>query len=283
MIKSSYEVEVLVNGRPLREYSQEGKVYVEGRKDTKFSLRMRNNSGDRKLFIPTIDGLSVMDGKDASFESSGYIVPAYSTVVIDGWRMSDREVAEFLFSEPDGSYGKKKGKGKNLGVIGCAIFGEKRKQIQIDQRDFWPDIFPKQWTTFPPSITYTSSAGPTALTSTSNPYLGTSGTGASNFFYETSSVSVDSNGSINAMYSNSDGDTRSYSNQDLGTGWGKPKKSEVTTVTFESEDEPREIFEVFYNTREQLEKIGVSFEKEPMYVTLQSFPGETRYCEPPRN
>ena len=60
-------------------------------------------------------------------------------------------------------------------------------------------------------------------------------------------------------------------------------KSEVTTVTFEREDEPREIFEVFYNTREQLEKIGVSFEKEPMYVTLQSFPGETHYCEPPRN
>lgn len=259
MIKSSYEVEVLVNGKPLKEYAHDGKIYIEGREETRFSLRLRNNSAQRKLFIPSIDGLSVMDGKDASFESSGYIVRPYSSVTIDGWRTSPREVAEFFFSSPNESYGKKKGKGANLGVIGVAVFGEKLYTVlKHDPRDNigWPIQFPKQdwW-----------------------PYNGTTPLYS---FYSVSSCSMNSSGKVAGFYANSDGVVCNYSNQALGTGWGGTKKSEVTMVDFEREDNPREVFEVFYNTREQLEKMGVSLAKEPVYVSPQAFPGQ--FCEPPK-
>lgn len=273
MIKSSYEVEILVNGKPLKEYVHDGKLYIEGREGTKFSLRVRNNSAQRKLFIPSIDGLSVMDGKDASFDSSGYIVQPYSTLTIDGWRTSNKEVAEFFFSSPNDSYGKKKGKGNNLGVIGCAVFGEKVKpSIQYyDNRDVWPDIFPNQkWGNGYPFYTTSTYSG-----------SGTISLNTSDIKWEASSLSADSSGKVNAMYMNSAGDVRKFTNQELGTGWGDRKKSEVTLVDFDREAEPREVFEILYNTREQLEKIGISFAKAPVYVAPQAFPGQ--FCEPPQN
>src|SRR5207245_1882656 len=94
------------------------------RKDTKFSIKIRNNSYSRKLFVPTVDGLSIMDGKDADYHSGGYIVQGHSSITIDGWRTSDKDVAEFFFSSPEGSYRKQMHKGDNLGIIGVAVFDE---------------------------------------------------------------------------------------------------------------------------------------------------------------
>jgi len=110
MTKNNYEVEVLVNGRPVKEYSHEFRTYIEGKQKTTFSLRLKNNSSVRKLFVPSIDGLSVMDGKECSFDSSGYIVGPYSSITIDGWRTSDSEVAQFYFSDAKSSYRKRMGK-----------------------------------------------------------------------------------------------------------------------------------------------------------------------------
>jgi hypothetical protein len=266
MIKQSYEVELLVNGKPLKEYMHEGKVYIEGRKDTKFSLRFRNNSSERKLFIPSIDGLSVMNGKDASYNSSGYIVRPYSTVTIDGWRKSDSEVAEFYFSTPRDSYGSRKGKGINLGVIGCAVFSEK---LHLPVANIWP---------------FTTYTIPTPGISTSNPewqYMSLS---------SQSTCSIDQNGKVTmendpkvrALYANSEGTVKNVNyGTDLGTGWGDDRKSEVVSVDFDREASPSVIFSMLYNTREQLEKLGINFKREPLYIVPQAFPGE--YCEPPKD
>ncbi len=69
--------------------------------------------------------------------------------------------------------------------------------------------------------------------------------------------------------------------QDLGTGWGNSRRSEVTTVEFEREGHPTAMFEVYYNTREQLERQGVNFKREPLYATPNAFPGQ--YCKPPQS
>lgn len=247
MTKSQYEIEVLVNGKPLKEYMHEGKVYVEGRKETTFSLRLRNNSQEKKLFIPTIDGLSVIDGKDASFDSGGYIVKPYSAMTVDGWRVSNAEVASFYFSSPKDSYRKQLKKGNNIGVIGCAVFSEK-KYVQnnffIGQNGginatSWPE-------------------GSVTCSSTSMDFICDS--------YDVSAKNL------------STSSVRSVSN-DLGTGWGASKQSTVVEVEFTRAEYPAETFEIYYNTREQLLNIGVDFAKEPIYVVPQAFPG--RYCPPP--
>ena len=84
MLKQSYELEVLINGKAAKEYGHDGKFYIEGREGTRFSIRIKNNSYARKLFVPTIDGLSVMNGEEGDFESSGYIVQGYGSITIDG-------------------------------------------------------------------------------------------------------------------------------------------------------------------------------------------------------
>lgn len=259
MQKQSYEIEVLINGKPAKEYQHKGKIYIEGRKGTRFSIRMRNNSYSRKLFVPTVDGLSIMNGEEGSYDSSGYIVSGHSTVTIDGWRTSDKEVAEFYFSTPNGSYRKKMGKGDNLGVIGCAVFGEVFQPLAVydsyqNQKPAFPGNPWPQWTTTTggnsATVTYTT-AGATL-----------SGLSASN----------------SAMLCSAN--IGSQAQQALGTGWGDQKKSEVTTVSFERQSSPDSIFEIFYNTREELEKAGINFKKEPLYVAPQAFPGQ--YCKPPR-
>lgn len=238
MIKSNYEVEVLVNGKPLKEYMHDRKVYVEGRQGTSFSLRLKNNSWQRKLFVPSIDGLSVMNGEDCDYQSGGYIVRPHSSITIEGWRVSDSEVAEFYFSSPSDSYRKRMQRGNNLGVIGVAVFDEKFKMPEFV---ITTSASNGDWS---PQCTYTCSSAPSAY--------------AMNASLSTRSASVKSN---------------------LGTGWGKSQRSEVVSVEFEQTNHPAEVFEIFYNTREQLERMGINFKKEPLYVSPQAFPG--KFCPPP--
>jgi len=260
MLKNNYEVEVLVNGKPLKEYASHGKIYVEGRENTVFSLRLRNNSGSRKLFIPSIDGLSVMNGEECSFDSSGYIVRPYSAVTVDGWRISDHEVAQFYFSAPNDSYRKRMDRGNNLGVIGVAIFEEKERQIY-------------GYRTCNCGQHFCSQCHPQFSTST----LKCRGMDSVNLF-SVNNASVDMNLKADATVTSAN--VLQSVSQDLGTGWGSQKNSEVVSVAFERGD-MAEKFEIYYNTRDQLEKIGVDFRKEPLYVSPQSFPGQ--YCKPPRH
>ena len=252
MLKNAYEVEVLINGTPAKEYTHEGKTYIEGREKTTFSLRLRNNSAGRKLFVPTIDGLSVMNGEEADYHSNGYIVPAHSAITIDGWRISDKEVAAFYFSSPEESYRRRMQKGNNLGVIGVAVLDEENK---------WTTPQPIPWIV-PTTPTYPPCPHRDPWFPPFSPWICTT----------TDSVS-------NAMCcSQHENPTPS---QKLGTGWGDQKTSEVTTVEFERASTPNTTFEIYYNTRGELERAGINFRKQPLYVTPQAFPGQ--YCRPPKS
>ncbi|MFA7301805.1 MAG: hypothetical protein WC069_05865 [Candidatus Shapirobacteria bacterium] len=249
MLKSNFEFEVIVNGHSAKEYLHKASYYIEGKQGSKFSLRMRNNSGTRVLFVPTVDGLSVMSGKEASFESRGYIVNAYSSVTVDGWRTSNDNVAEFFFSSPKGSYAVKSKKGGNLGVIGCAVFKEKQSQ-------------PLSW-----RMTTSKSDFPITLGGSA----GNSGTGnIPPQIYSLSSASLNCSSQAPSFKA------------ELGAGFGKDKYSPVVAVDFDKESSPEEVFSIFYNTRKNLEEMGVEFRK-PVYVTPSAFPHEEGYCKRPRN
>jgi hypothetical protein len=283
MLKQSYEVEVLINGKPSKEFSHDGKVYIEGRKGTRFSIRMRNNSYSRKLFVPTIDGLSIMNGEEGNFESSGYIISGNSSLTIHGWRISDSEVAEFYFSSPDDSYRKRMAKGNNLGVIGVAVFEEKEKQRPIVIEKYVHSHCHSRWCNWcrrihcdcegcsgPWTYYHGGDLGP-SLGSLTSTY--TSNSGTANMCLSAQNTSSNfSEVKVNALQGNA--------RQDIGTGWGETRKSEVVSVEFEREGSPSATFEIYYNTREQLENMGVNFQKNPVYVTPQAFPGQ--YCKPPK-
>jgi hypothetical protein len=55
MRKGSFDLEVLVHGKPVREFPHQGLVWAEGRKSSEFVLHIRNNTSCRALAIPTVD------------------------------------------------------------------------------------------------------------------------------------------------------------------------------------------------------------------------------------
>jgi hypothetical protein len=247
MLKQNYEVLITVNGKPLREYCKNNKYYVEAREGSEFQIKIKNNSFQRIVAVPSVDGLSVIDGKEASYESRGYIVDAYDTVVIDGWRESDEAVAKFVFTDKKESYSVKKGKGEeNVGVIGVAIFPEKC-QPDYNITFYEGEIKPQP-------VWY-------------NTWGGGSTCGTFSSFSYTASTSLQGE------------QTRSA--KQLGTGWGGAKKSEVKSVAFERADYVVE-FVLNYATAEKLKEMGITLEDKPKYITPQAFPGNS-YCEPPKN
>ena len=110
----------------MRNHHADGKRYVVGRKNARYSISVKNNSRARLEVVLSVDGLDVVDGKSASVRKRGYIVWPEQTIEIKGWRSSEKEVASFVFSPVAGSYSNlRHGENRNVGVVGLAVFTEK--------------------------------------------------------------------------------------------------------------------------------------------------------------
>jgi hypothetical protein len=121
-----YELQVLVDGVPAPTFFQNGETYVMGAQGERYTLRVINHTGRRIEAVASVDGRDVVDGRSADFRNKrGYIVPAWGTVDIDGWRLSQAQVAAFRFSSVAESYAAKTGSAREVGVIGAAIFPER--------------------------------------------------------------------------------------------------------------------------------------------------------------
>jgi len=128
-----FQLKVVINEKPIQEYHKDELTFVEGRQGSNFELELRNLTPRRLLVHPTVDGLSAMNGKEASKNDSehGYVLPPYCTTRIPGWRLSDKEVAAFFFAGEGKSYAEQKGGGRDKGVIACAVWEEKVPEYRI--------------------------------------------------------------------------------------------------------------------------------------------------------
>ena len=121
-----YELEVLVDGAPAPTFFQRGETYVLGARGARYTLRITNHTGRRAEVVASVDGRDVVDGRAADFRTKrGYVVPAWGSVDIDGWRLSRAEVAAFRFSSVADSYAARTGAAREVGVIGAAVFPER--------------------------------------------------------------------------------------------------------------------------------------------------------------
>ncbi len=122
----SYELQVVENGSPAASYWYGGESYVLGSSGERYTLRIVNNSAQRVEAVVSVDGRDVVDGKPADYRSKrGYLVPAYGSVEVDGWRLSQGQAAAFRFSAVGESYAARTGSAREVGVIGVAIFPER--------------------------------------------------------------------------------------------------------------------------------------------------------------
>jgi len=125
---SAFEVDVLVNGRPLREYYERGRTYIEAIHGAEYELQVRNSSTERVAVALSVDGLNTIDARHTSaWNASKWVIEPYQTITISGWRVSSERARRFYFTNERDSYGAKLGLTDNLGVISAVFFREKRR------------------------------------------------------------------------------------------------------------------------------------------------------------
>lgn len=125
---TNFQIEVLVNGRPLAEYYARGRTYVEALQGAEYELRLTNSSPDRVAVALSVDGLNTIDARHTSaWNASKWVVEPYQTITIGGWQMSSDRARRFYFTNERDSYGAKLGQTADLGVISAVFFRERRR------------------------------------------------------------------------------------------------------------------------------------------------------------
>ena len=127
---ANLEVYDRTDGRTLPIYEHEGRLYVAGEPRHQYELRIRNSSAGRVLAVTSVDGVNVLSGETASQEQGGYVLGAWDSVQIEGWRKSLDEVATFYFTRLNDSYAARTGRPHDVGVIGVALFRERGPRNQ---------------------------------------------------------------------------------------------------------------------------------------------------------
>jgi hypothetical protein len=118
----------LDQGGVLDRISHRGRDYIEGQPGHRFSVSLRNLSGERVLAVLSVDGVNAISGQTASTSQAGYVLAPWQQVEIRGWRKSYADIAEFYFTDLPDSYAARTGRPDNVGVIGVAAFRERRRE-----------------------------------------------------------------------------------------------------------------------------------------------------------
>ena len=279
IMNNSFELQVLVNGKPVKRYPHNGQVFIEARTGTEYTLRLKNNTHRRAVAIFSVDGVDVLHGKMAGDANNGYIVDTYNAIEIKGYRINDDKVAKFVFSDGKTSYaatvgatdahGKQVRTMDNNGVIGVRVYFEEQAWTTVTwlgnttSRPFSPPPL------IPPPDT--------------NPYWRP--------YWEeiTCGVGGKSNASdvyCNSVYSSS-APMREMPNFRIGTGWGRAEEDRVETISFQKEKEPCFCTTIFYASRDELLAHGVELHPKKSIAQFPApFPKtseKSNYCKVPPN
>src|ERR1043166_5770621 len=128
----TFELEVLVDGRPLTEYRSHGRPYVEAPRGAEYEVRLRNSSPDRVAVALSVDGLNTIDALQTSaWNASKWVIEPYQTITISGWQMSSERARRFYFTTERDSYAAKLGRKGDIGVISAVFFRERGRVIPL--------------------------------------------------------------------------------------------------------------------------------------------------------
>lgn len=122
-----FEVQLLVDGRPLEEYAARGRTYVEAIEGAEYEVRIRNPLPVRVAVALSVDGLNTINARHTTaWLASKWVIAPYQTIHISGWQVNAERARHFYFTTERDSYGAKLGQTANLGVISVVFFREQR-------------------------------------------------------------------------------------------------------------------------------------------------------------
>lgn len=270
------EMQVLVDGKPLKTVAHDGKLFVIARPGTQYEIRLRNNSTSRVMAVTSVDGLSVLDGEACDPSGSGYVINGLSSYTVKGWRTSNEEVKAFEFSKKDQSYAAKSENGddSNVGVIGVAFWSEKPShEYYVPNVTIWNNLnrVEPRW----PESPYWYYTSPTVSTTTY---------GSAICYSNSLGLSQNQNSglsrSMNCCSTAASPSATSTGGFDLGTKFSdKSIEDGVTNTDFKASHILKKI-EIYYASKEQLVAMGVPVAQAKEVSWPQAFGG---YCKPPKN
>lgn len=248
-------------GQTLPTYVDRGKLYVAGTPGHRYSVRISNRTGARVLAVLSVDGVNAVSGQTADTSQTGYVLDAWESTEIAGWRKNLDEIAQFNFTALPNSYAARTGRPKNVGVIGVAVFTERtpvwREREQV-ANDAAKDASPPP----PPSA-----AAPAAEMQRSERAAGA--------------------GAPSASMAQAKPEARAKADsyapaERLGTGHGAREFAHVDETTFERASRiPAETLAVWYDSYANLVAQGI-IERPVARTEPQPFPGGFVPDPPPR-
>lgn len=123
-------IEVLVDGKPLTEYSARGTTYIEALHGREYALRLTNLIDRRIAVALAVDGLNSIDAKTTpASKASKWVLGPHETTTISGWQVSSTDARRFFFTTEEKSYGTWLGRDANLGVIEAVVFREQKPRL----------------------------------------------------------------------------------------------------------------------------------------------------------
>ena len=257
-------------GNRLPTYAHRGEWFAQGREGQRYNVRITNHSGRRVEAVVTVDGRDVLSGQPGDFKNQrGYLVPAYGSVVIDGFRTSLSEVAAFRFTSPGNSYSSRMGTPENVGIIGAAFFPERQQEPvyrpQIPRRPYYEPYSGE-------SRRHRGGDG-----------LGSSGPGEGHAARgEAKSSAPAAAPMAESAPSRSYRDSADDKESNIGTEYGEQQYSAVTEVAFErASKSPARVLTMRYDDYEGLLARGVLPRPTPRpYAGPSAFP-VNRFAPPP--
>lgn len=108
----------------LPQRSHRGEAWIAGTPGHRYAVRLHNRGGQRVLAVLSVDGVNAVSGQTAAADQRGYVLAPGQSIEVAGWRKSQHEVAQFVFTGLDDSYAARTGRPDNVGVIGIAVFDE---------------------------------------------------------------------------------------------------------------------------------------------------------------
>lgn len=222
--QSSVEMSIVDrdSGQVLPVYRQDGRSYVAGRPAARYAVRLHNRSAGRVMVVLSVDGVNAVSGQTASWNQVGYVLEAWRSYDIAGWRKGDNVIAAFEFAALRDSYAARTGRPVNVGVIGMAVFPERPAPPKVGQLGSAPQ---------------TSSAdAAAAVKSEADGVADTAARSAARQMAESAMAAP----------------------QRLGTAHGPLEWSESTRTSFERRDAtPQAVVEIAYDSYQNLVSAGI--------------------------
>ena len=269
------------SGAVLSPHFYRGEYWVAGSPGARYAIEIRNRVGERLLAVTSVDGVNVVSGATAGWDQTGYVFSPGERYQITGWRKTDAEVAAFTFTESPNSYAERTGRPANVGVIGVAIFRERRPQpVQgrpmIGQSSGQPEA-PRAFESDPALPNDSAAKAPTARASNS------AASDEANASPSTPGAAMPAPSPTSPM--TSPVARAPVPAPKLGTGHGEREYSYVNHTEFSRmQSQPNEVIRIRYDSLDNLFAMGIIKRPHPATPAINPFPAtpEQQYVPDPR-